>query len=290
MFYGKKMGTRFREYDRHEMVHFGTAREIMSSTIISFFWVAFALIILLLMQRWIHTHLHGISLLLMGKPERAVILYAIVLLPGVFLHELSHWLAATFLGVRTGGFSIIPKMQPDGTVQLGYVEYFKGRTLGPIRESLIGGAPLIMGTAVILLIGFRVFSVTQLTAAFQSGELEALIAALTQVYQTPDFLLWLYLLFAIANGMMPSRSDRRAWPAFLLTMLVAGLVLSLLGWTGVIIDNLAGPAATVFGYLGLALSMAIGVNLLFMALIAGIEGLVGRAKGVSVVYGQSDSA
>ncbi|MCA9901409.1 MAG: hypothetical protein H6654_13155 [Ardenticatenaceae bacterium] len=262
----------------------------MSSAIMPLFWVAFALIILLIMQRWIHTHLHGISLLLMGKPERAIILYAIVLLPGVFLHELSHWLAATFLGVRTGSFSIIPKMQPDGTVQLGYVEYYKGSTLGPIRESIIGGAPLIMGTAVILLIGFRVFSVTQLTAAFQSGELDALITALEQVYQTPDFLLWLYLLFAIANGMMPSRSDRRAWPAFLLTLFVTLVILALLGWTGVIIDNLAGPAATVLGYLGLALSMAIGVNVLFMALIAGFEGMAGRAKGVSVVYGPTDSA
>ncbi|WP_420642460.1 hypothetical protein [Candidatus Leptofilum sp.] len=262
----------------------------MSSAIMPFFWVAIALIILLIMQRWIHTHLHGLSLLFMGKPERAIILYAIILLPGVFLHELSHWLAATLLGVRTSGFSIIPKMQPDGTVQLGYVEYFKGRTLGPIRESLIGGAPLIVGTAVILLIGFRVFSVTELTAAFQSGQLDSLVATLEQLYQTPDFLLWLYLLFAIANGMMPSRSDRRAWPAFVLTMVVFGIILSLLGWTGLILDSLVGPATTVFSYLGLALSMAIGVNIFFMVVIAGLENLLGRAKGVSVVYGPSDSA
>ncbi len=256
----------------------------MSDIIMPIFWAAFAMIILLLMQRWIHTHLHGLSLLLMGKPERAVILYAIVLLPGVFLHELSHWLAATFLGVRTGTFSIIPKMQPDGTIQLGYVEYFKGRTLGSIRESIIGGAPLIVGTAVILLIGFRIFSVTELTAAIQSGQIETLSAALSDVFQTPDFLLWLYLLFAIANGMMPSRSDRRAWPAFLWTMAAVAIILSLLGWTGTLINSLTGPTVTVFGYLGLALSMAIGVNIFFMAIIASIEGVVGRLKGVSVVY------
>ena len=256
----------------------------MSNALMPFFWVAFAMIILLVMQRWIHTHLHGLSLLLMGKPERAVILYAIVLLPGVFLHELSHWLAATFLGVRTGTFSVIPKVQSDGTVQLGYVEYFKGRTLGPIRESIIGGAPLLTGTAVILLIGFRVFSVTELAAAIQVGQIESLSVALGQVFQTPDFLLWLYLLFAIANGMMPSRSDRRPWPAFLWTMVVVGLILSLLGWSGVVINSLAGPAITVFGYLGLALSMAIGVNIFFMAIIGGLEGIVGRIRGVSVVY------
>ena len=261
----------------------------MSDAIMPFFWVAFAMIILLLMQRWIHAHLHGLSMLLMGKPERAVILYAIILLPGVFLHELSHWLAATFLGVRTGSFSIIPKMQPDGTIQLGYVEYFKGRTLGPIRESLIGGAPLIAGTAVILLIGFRVFGVTELAAAIQSGQIETLSIALGDVFQTPDFLLWLYLLFAIANGMMPSKSDRRAWPAFLWTMVVAAIILSLLGWTGLLINSLTGPATTVFAYLGLALSMAIGVNIFFMGIIAAVEGITGRVKGVSVVYSTAEA-
>ena len=256
----------------------------MSNAIMPFFWVAFALIILLVMQRWIHTHLHGLSLLLIGKPERAVILYAIILLPGVFLHEVSHWLTATLLGVRTGTFSVIPKMQSDGTVQLGYVEYYKGRTLGPIRESMIGGAPLIAGTAVILLIGFHVFSVTELAAAIQSGEIEALSVALGQVFQTADLVLWLSRLFAVATGMMSSRSDRGAQPARWWSMAALGIILSLLGWMGLIIDSLAGPATTVFGYLGLALSMAIGVNIFFMAIIAGFEGLVSQIKGVSVVY------
>ena len=72
----------------------------MSQALTPLFWVVFSLIILLFMQRWIHTHLHGLFLLLMGKPERAVVLYALFLFPGVLLHEVSHWLAATFLGVR----------------------------------------------------------------------------------------------------------------------------------------------------------------------------------------------
>ena len=36
-----------------------------------FLWVAIALIVLVLLQRWIHTHLHGLSLLLTGKPDTA---------------------------------------------------------------------------------------------------------------------------------------------------------------------------------------------------------------------------
>jgi hypothetical protein len=249
-----------------------------------FIWVTLAFVILLFLQRWTHTHLHGLSLLISGRPEYAVILYAIVLLPGVILHELSHWLAATLLGVQTGKLSLMPTRQADGSIQLGYVEYYKGRTLGPIRESIIGGAPLITGTLAILFIGFRVFDVPALTTAIQSGNVDQLTLALANLFQTADFFVWLYLLFAISNAMMPSASDRRAWPAFLLTMLVIAAFTFLLGLTDAMVAHLAQPVTAVFGYLSVALSMSIGVDLVFMAFIALLEALVGRIKGVSVRY------
>lgn len=261
----------------------------MNDSLMPFIWVALALPILLLMQRWIHTHLHGISLLLMGKPERATILYAIVLFPGVLLHELSHWLMATLLGVRTGSFSLLPRRQADGSVQLGYVEYYKSSSLGAFRESLIGGAPLVTGTAVILLIGFRIFGVTNLTAAIQSGDVDTLVSALSQVFAVPDFLVWLYLLFAVSNAMMPSRSDRRAWPALILTLSVIATILVVLDIEDVIFAGIANWAATIFGYLGSALSMAIAVDILFMIVLSLIEGLVSRIKGVNVVYGSAEA-
>lgn len=261
----------------------------MDINLMPFIWVGLAIPILIILQRWIHAHLHGISLLLLGRPERAVLLYAIILFPGVLLHELSHWVFATLLGVRTGTFSLIPRMQDDGSVQLGYVEYFKGRTLGPIRESLIGGAPLIVGTAVILLIGFRIFNVEELGVAIQSGRIDELSLAMGNLFRTNDFLVWLYLLFAIANGMLPSKSDRKAWPAFLLILGAAGLILYAFGLANVVIDGLVRPATVVFGNLGLALSMAIGVDLLFMIILSLIESLVSHLKGVSVVYGGSDA-
>ena len=256
----------------------------MTQALTPLFWAIMALVGLLLLQRWIHTHLHGLSLLLTGHPDRAVIVYALVLLPGVFLHEASHWLAATFLGVRTGSFSLIPRRQADGSVQLGYVEYYRGRTLDPVRESIIGGAPLIAGTAVILLIGLRIFNVTELATAVQSGQAESLSIALTQLYQTPDFLVWLYLIFAIANGMMPSKSDRRAWPAFIITMIVLAGIVYLLGLSDRVMAGLAHPVSLMFGYLGLAFSLAISVDLFFMGVIALLEMIVSRVKGISVVY------
>jgi hypothetical protein len=254
-----------------------------------FIWVALAIPILLVVQRWIQTHLGGVALLLTGRSDRAVILYAILMFPGVLLHELSHWFMAKILGVRTGSLSLLPQVQPDGTVQLGYVTYYKGQNLGPIRESLVGGAPLLAGTAVILLIGSRVFSVTELVAAIQTGSINALTLALTNLLETNDFLVWLYLLFTIANAMLPSRSDRRAWPAFLLIMgiLTAGVYLA--GLQQVVVAGLAGPVTAVFGYLGLAFSLAIGVDIFFMLLIYLVESLISRIRGVSVVYGRVDN-
>lgn len=250
-----------------------------------FLGAVIALVVLLFLQRWIHSHLHGVSLLLTGRPEWAVILYAVVLFPGVVLHEGSHWLAATLLGVRTGGVSLLPRRQPDGTLQLGYVEYYKGRTLGPIRESLIGAAPLIAGTAVILLIGRRVFDVTALAAAFQTGDVNTLADAMTQIIATPNFLVWFYLLFAIGNAMLPSRSDRHAWPAFLLWMGVLTIAVAFLARDTTLLDNLARPVATLFGYLATALWIVIAVDLLCIGIIALLEWILGRARGMSVVYG-----
>lgn len=260
----------------------------MNNALMPFVWVILSFTVLVLLQRWIHTHLHGLSLLLTGRPERAVILYAIILLPGVLLHELSHWITANLLGVRTGSLSLLPRRRADGSIQLGYVEYYKGRTLGPVRESLIGGAPLIVGTAVILLIGLRVFSVTDLIAAVQMGDIDILSFTLGDLFRTDYILLWIYLLFAISNGMLPSASDRRAWPAFLLLMAALAVVLSLLGVQDVVLAGLVEPAALVFGYLAITFSIAIGINLIFMLLLSLLESTVSRIKGVNVVYGTAE--
>lgn len=251
----------------------------------SFFWVAMALPVLLLVQRWIHRHLRGVAFLLTGRQSWAVIAYALILFPGVLLHELSHWLFANLLGVRTGAVSLLPRQQADGSIQLGYVEYYRHRRLDPIRESLIGGAPLITGTVVILLIGLRVFDVPALSQAVASGEIDGLTSALSEVFSTPDFFLWLYLLFSVSNAMLPSPSDRRAWPAFIVLLAVIAGALLLLRQQEFLLDGLAGPVATIFGFLGLAFTLAIGVDLVFMFVIYVIETVVSRLKNVELQYG-----
>ena len=86
--------------------------------------------------------------------------------------------------------------------------------------------------------------------------------------------------------MLPSKSDRHAWPAFLLWLGGLTIIVAFLTSGTGLLDNLARPVATLFGYLAIAFSIAIAVDLLFMAVIALLEWLLGRARGVSVVYGR----
>lgn len=249
-----------------------------------FIWLALALPALLLLQRWIHRHLRGLAYLLTGRMDWAVLLYALVLFPGVLLHELSHWVAARLLGVRTGAISLFPKMQKDGVLRLGYVEYYRSRSLGPIRESIIGVAPLITGVIVVLLIGFHIFDIATLRGALQSGDVDQLSPALTRLFTAPDFLVWLYLIFAVSNAMMPSPSDRRAWPPFILILLVFAAALYILDRQQIIIAGIVEPMATIFGYLALAFSLAIGVDIAVIFVLYLLEGLISRLRGVELVY------
>jgi hypothetical protein len=144
----------------------------------------------------------------------------------------------------------------------------------------------LFGTAAILLIAFYVFDMSALVAAATGADAAQLGPALGGLLSTGDALLWLYLLFAIGNGMLPSPSDRRAWPAFVLICVLLLAVTLLLGRDRIAWDALLAPTASVFGYLGLAFTLTLLVDLLFMLLIAPLEAVLSRVKRVELVYGE----
>ena len=61
---------------------------------------------LLFLMRWITKHVQGIGYLLTGDGQIALVLYFLLILPGVALHELSHALTAWILRVRVRRLSI----------------------------------------------------------------------------------------------------------------------------------------------------------------------------------------
>ncbi|MCL5257423.1 MAG: hypothetical protein M1319_06460, partial [Chloroflexi bacterium] len=117
-------------------------------------WLYIILCIVWLLQLWLRRHIFGLGWLLLGKEDRATRAYQLLLAPGVVLHELSHWLMAKILFVRTGPFSLFePEHLPTkGLTRLGYVEL---READIWRAGLTGLAPFIGGIGTITLLALE---------------------------------------------------------------------------------------------------------------------------------------
>lgn len=243
-------------------------------------WLAATLAILLLIERWIHRHLQGTMLLLTGDLEIAVMLYALPLLPGIILHELSHALTAILLGVRVGRISLHPR-RAGQRVQLGFVPVERTDV---VRASLIGLAPLLVGSALILLIGYAVFSIGTLGSALVAGNLADASESLLGMLKASDTWLWVYVIFTVSNTMLPSPADRQSWTPIILFLLLIGVLAWAAGLGPAIIESLARPLAIALRWLALMCAFTIAVDVPFMLLVALMERLLERVKGVRVDY------
>jgi hypothetical protein len=224
-----------------------------------------ALLALLWVQRWISRSLQELSMRWVNDPDVALIIYFVIVLPGVVVHEMSHWLMAKVLGARVTW----PKFGPArkgrsrrvslGSVRVGNVD--------PVRASLIGMAPLLGASVVILLIGNLVLGVGELADAMSRQGVEGLVDGLGQVVRVADFWLWLYLIFAIANAMLPSESDIAAVrPVLIFLGIVAAVLLFVTGVPSVPPDVVDAVSA-IAGYLASAFGVTLVADAVFMIVI-----------------------
>jgi hypothetical protein len=184
------------------------------------------LIPLLYLPRSLQREIQGIFLLITHRPDISMVLFSLLFLPGVLLHEASHYLMARLLGVRTGKFSLVPKKIKDGRLQLGYVET---QTTDFIRDSLIGAAPLFSGCIFIALVGAYPLEMNQLWSILSPGIGRIINADFKSMVDQPDFWLWFYLILTVSSTMMPSASDRKAWMPVLLLIVVVAVLFLLFG-------------------------------------------------------------
>ena len=154
----------------------------------------------------------------------------------------------------------------------------------PIRSSLIGLAPLVGGSLAIFLIGRWVLGAEALARTIQSGDGERIAVELWQALHVPDFWLWLYLIFAISNAMLPSASDRRPWPPVLIFLGGLGALLHLTGWLPSLLPELEGGLLDALRYLSLAFTLTLMVDVVFALLILLLELLLARLTGWRVEY------
>jgi hypothetical protein len=180
--------------------------------------------LLTVLSGWMSGLVQGVGWLLF-RDERAVVLMTfVVFLPGIVIHELSHWLMAWVLGLRPHRLSLWPKVRGK-RVEMGSVRVRSG---GVLRDTLTGMAPLLVGTLILLLISYQIFDVAALQQAWTDHGLAAAWTAFWSAFGVPNAWLWAYLLFAVSNATLPSSSDRQPLLSLLSYVLILGLVLGLL--------------------------------------------------------------
>jgi hypothetical protein len=185
--------------------------------------LGFALFLTTWLNQQIYQQLYSIVYRLTASHKQAYTSYFLLMLPGIFVHEGSHWLVARLFGLKPGKFRVWPKPGAK-SLRLGSVTFRSG---GIWLDSIVGLAPLLIGSLLLAWIGQAVFQSDQMLDYFLTqGSMNGL-RALASLLSRPDGLLWSYLLFTIANGMMPSASDREPLGP-VLTSIVITLVLFLL--------------------------------------------------------------
>jgi hypothetical protein len=224
-------------------------------------WLIILLGPLFFLQRRLHFEAQAVFLLLTRSKEITLALFSLVFFPGVLLHESSHYLMARLLGVRTGRFSLIPRPTQTGRVQLGFVET---ASTDVFRDALIGVAPLVVGGIFVAYTGLVRLGLPAVWEALMSSEVSVLIDTVRALPGRPDFWLWFYLVFAVSSTMLPSASDRRAWPTlglFVSLVLAMGLLVGAGPW---MLENAAPYLNRALRALAVVMGITVAVHLVLL--------------------------
>lgn len=135
-----------------------------------------------------------------------IYLLSFLFLPGTLIHEMSHFIMALILRVPVGELELVPKLI-DGGVKMGSVKIAK---TDPFRRILIGTAPILTGTLIIL-------------GLFFYGSLYELFGNNLFIFLTG------YLVFEVGNTMFSSKKDMEGALKFFLFILVVGVIFYLIG-------------------------------------------------------------
>jgi hypothetical protein len=246
----------------------------------TFLYLLVLLIPMVYLQRFLQREIQAVFLLVTRQTDISMTLFSLLFLPGVFLHESSHFITARVLGVKTGRFSIIPRKLEGGRIRLGYVETAK---VDFFRDAMIGVAPLVTGGVFVALAGIYRLGLDTIWVSIVQGQLSAINQAIKSVAVKPDFWLWFYLVFTISSTMMPSESDRRAWiPVILVIAGLLGIIL-IIGVGPWLVTNFGKVFLTAMNAITLVFGITVMIHLIFLPPTWLIRKIISRVVGLQVV-------
>jgi len=244
-----------------------------------FFWFVLMLVPLIYLQRLLHREIQAVFLILTRNAQLTMGIFQFIFLPGVFLHEASHFLMAKILRVPTGRFSILPQPLPDGRLQLGYVETAKADI---VRDSLIGAAPLIIGTLFVAYVSIYKLEMRVLWDVLRDGKFNLFWMGLHALPNGQDFYLWFYLTFVVSSTMMPSESDRHAWLELVISVSVLFAIALLIGAGPWMLNNVAPVISNFLSSVAVIFGLSSVVHILLVLPTALVHKLLTRVTGVDI--------
>lgn len=171
------------------------------------------ILILFFLSRLLTSEIYKFLFTISKNESLSIKILAFIFFPGVFVHEMSHYLAAKFMFVSTGKINFLPKKEGD-YLKLGSVSVAQSNF---IKEFVIALAPLAVGVLVIL---FLVY--------FMLQDLDG--------YDFLKILLSLIFIFLVSNTMYTSRRDLSAALPFLVSVLTLGIILIILNFRFPVLD------------------------------------------------------
>ncbi|MDX2140511.1 MAG: hypothetical protein SF123_20680 [Chloroflexota bacterium] len=235
------------------------------------------------MRRWLQQHVFKVGWLLTKNLQTTTILFYTLFLPGVILYEVVYWLAAGILNVRAERALQWPEGTAIAELRLSFVKLAKNT--GGLRLALIAIAPFFVSGLTIYAVANNVLNVDEAAAILQAQGIRGLGDAIGRIFSAPDIFLWIYLLFAIGNTMMPRWSDLKGARILLI---IAGVLAGGLVIFGVLDDAIANglldPFNRVLNLLSTVFAVVIGVNLAVTAVLGTIEAAFERVTGDSATF------
>lgn len=215
--------------------------------------------------------------------QTTTILFYAFFLPGIVIHEFVYWAMAGLLNVRADRVLEWPKKQDVAELRLNFVKL--APKTGAIKLALITAAPFAAGLFLVWLIANHVLNVSVFAQSMQSGVLGDVSGTVGQFISTPDFWLWVYLVFTISNTLTPAHPEHlRGWWVILAALGVAFVVLLFLGTAGEVLANALRSLSDSVNALSGALGVIIGIDLFMVAVLGTIEAIIERITGNSATF------
>jgi hypothetical protein len=235
------------------------------------------------LETWLHQHIFKVGWLVTKNYQTTTILYYTLLLPGVVLYELVYWLAAGFLNVRAESSIKWPEEQQIGALELNFVTLAKNTS--QLKRAVITAAPLAAGLLLIWLISNRIFDLETFFTTISTGTIPDVVTGLRALTQAPDFWLWFYIAFTVANTMTSDWDTLTGIRPVVAGLVIATVILTALGLADeVVLGVLTGPVAGGLNALSGVLGFIIAIDLFSVGLLSLVENVIERITGDSAEF------